>query len=446
MSGTFNFHPGSEYWGAEVVFSGLVTDISDNLIEYGEGDHKGTYTESRARFTIEENFRGAPGETIEVVSGPSSACTYEYRQGERYFVYAHRSSDGKVRASIFSRTRPLASAAEDIAYAHDMAGGENGARIVGLVQRLSVQNTTSYGQLTPLADVRVMIEGANGQRWETSTDARGQFEVKGARPGTYVVRASLAENIRVSKFEEKVYIREAATDRFAGVLFTATSLASVGGRAVDNEGKPIRSLMIDLLAAPQTGGDVDSSRPVNTAITDEEGMYEFKNVAPGSYLVAVNPSNHIGRGVPAYARSYFPGRSSAAQARVIRVRENQTLRNDDFLVPPPRKERTFTGTVVMPDGTPASSAQVSLMDANDRGSGSNPTVLTDESGHFVIKGYEGYSYWLDAVLNPNDNSQREPDRLIFAPAFKPPAKGDVPEIRLVISSPTRVPPGTRALP
>lgn len=444
--GKFNFHPGSEYWGAGIVFRGVVTDISTRLVEYGEGDHKGTHTQSLARFTVEENFRGAPDETIEVVSGPGSGCIYEYRRGERYFVYAYRSTDGKVYASIFSRTRPLASAAEDITYAHDMADGEKGARIVGLVQRVSIQPAPVYGQFTPLADVRVTIEGANDQRWETLTDEKGQFEVRGALPGFYVVRASLAENIKVSKFEEKLYIDNADNDRFAGVLFTATSFASIGGRAIDHEGKPIHALTLALLAAPQAGEDVNSAQPLDTVVTDEEGRYEFNNVAPGSYLVAVNPANHIGRDLPAYTRSYFPGRSSVAQARVIRVKENQTLRNDDFLVPPPLKERTFTGTVVMLDGTPASNALVFLRDANDKGSGSNPAVRADERGHFVIKGYEGYLYWLDAILDLNGNRPHEPDRLIFAPAFRPPSQGDVPEIRLVISSPTHVPPGDGALP
>jgi hypothetical protein len=440
-AGIFNFHPASEYWSTEFVFSGAVTDISERVVEYVEGDHKGTYAESIARFTIEENFRGATGETIEVVSGQRSACTYEYRRGERYFVYAYRTSDGKVRASVFSRTRPLASATEDIAYARDMAGGEKGARIVGLVQRLSAQDGSAYGRLTQLPSVQVAIEGVNGQRWEVMTDARGQFEVRGAPPGVYVVRARLAENLRVSKFEEKIYIEDAENERFAGVLFTASSLASIGGRALDHEGKPIRSLMIDLLPVLRSDDASKSSLPVNTLVTDEEGRYEFGNVAPGSYLLAVNPANHVGRGMPAYARSYYPGRSSAAQARVITVKENQTLLNDDFLLPPPLKERTFAGTVSMPDGTPVSGARVSLVDANDKGPTSNTSVQTDESGHFVVKGYESYSYWLDAALNP-DNSSRGPDKLMFAPAIKPPSKGDVPELRLVISSPIRVPPGS----
>jgi len=423
------------------VFIGVVTDISEKSVEYGEGDHKGTYIESVAHFKVEENFRGLQGETVEAVSGQRSACIYEYQRGERYFVYARRSSDGKLRASIFSRTRPLASAAEDLAYAHDMAGGEKGARIVGLVQRLSVQNAVTYRRLTPLADVRVTIEGVNGQRWEAMTDERGQFEVRGALPGAYVVRARLAENIRVSKFEQEIYIHRVDHNRFAGVLFTATSLASIVGRALDNDGKPIRALMIDLISVTRSGEAVNSSPPVNMVVTDEEGRYEFGNVAPGSYLVAVNPANHIGRGSPAYARSYYPGTSSAKQARVITVKENQTLLNEDFLVPPPLKERTFAGTVVMPDGTPVSGAQVTLVDANAKSSVSSTSVQTNESGHFVIKGYETYFYWLDAVLNPNDNRSREPDKIMFAPAIKLPSKGDAPETRLVISSPTRVPPG-----
>jgi hypothetical protein len=81
------------------------------------------------------------------------------------------------------------------------------------------------------------------------------------------------------------------------------------------------------------------------------------------------------------------------------------------------------------------------VDANDKGYASRTAVQTDESGHFVVKGYESYSYWLDAIFNPNDNSHRVPDTYIFAPAIKLPLKGDVPDIRLVLSSPTRVPPG-----
>lgn len=444
--GTFNFHPGSQYWSSEVVFSGLVTGISTRSVESGEGDRKGTSTESLARFTIEESFRGATDETIEIVSGPRSGCVYEYRKGERYFVYAFRSSNGKLYASIFSRTRPLASAAEDMTYAHDMTGGEKGARIVGLVQRVSIQPAPVSGQFTPLADVRVTIEGGDGQRWETLTNEKGHFEVKGAPPGFYVVRASVAENTKVSKFEEKIYIEKADNHRFAGVRFIATSLASIGGRVLDHEGQPIRALTIHLLKAPQSGGAVDSTRPLNPVVTDEEGRYEFDDVMPGSYLIAVNPANHIGREQPAYTRSYFPGKSSATQASVLRVKEYQTLRNDDFLLPPPLKERNFAGTVLMLDGTPVSNALVSLVDANDKGSASSVFVRTDESGHFVIKGYEGYSYWLNAFLDLNENHASEPDKLMFAPAIELPSKGDVPDIRLVISSPNRVPPGVDELP
>lgn len=441
--GLLHFHPSSNYWRSDAVFTGSVTEIVDASVEYGAGENKRTYTVSTARFEVEEGFRGVQGRTVEVASGQTSMCVYEYRQGERYFVYAGRSSDGKLRASIFSRTRPLADASDDLAYAHDMARGEKGARLFGLVQRLERKSARDYAQLTPQAGASISIDGLHGQHWKTITDARGQFEVRRALPGPYRIRARLAENIRVAEFEQRVYIRtDDGSNPFAGVVFTATSLGAIGGRLIDGDGQPVSRLMIDLL--PVGEAQESTHAPVATVVSDEKGEYLFEHVAPGRYRVAVNSHNHRGRSLPAYKRSYYPGVSDAAQATLLTVKENLSLRNDDFRVPPPRKERTFAGVVLMQDGAPVAGAQVSLVEVEVKSPPFPSSVQTDEVGRFVIKGYKDFQYCIEAVSNPNrSGSQSE---IIFAPAVKIPAKGEMREIRLVLSSAIRASPCYNAAP
>jgi len=431
--GKFHFHPAGDYWQWGFVFAGTVTEIVSVPVEYGEGEARRTYTERIARFEAEEWFRGERGRTVEVLSGQTSMCVYDYRQGGRYFVYARRSSDGRLRASIFSRTRPLAEAADDLAYAREIARGEEGARIIGLVQRVSRQHAHEGWSVTPVAGAAVSVEGSNGQRWDALTDARGQFEVRGARPGTFRVRARLAEKLRVSEFDETVYVpREGEGWCYAGVVFNATSLGAVAGRVVGAGGEPVPLLMLDLLPAAARSGL--ARPPFFTATSNEDGEYKFDHVPPGRYLLAVNPENHVGRKLPAYPRSYYPGVLDAASAAVIDVGENQTKRTKDFRVPPPLRERTLSGTVVAEDGTPYGRARVLLIDLDYRGP-SSLEAEAGESGRFTIKGYESFRYCIQAIDNAGAGASGAPR---FSLPVRLPASGDVRDLRLVVSPEMRV--------
>lgn len=427
--GKFHFHPAPNYWQSGAVFAGTVTEIVSVPREYGEGEQRRTYTERVARFEVEEWFRGERGRTVEVVSGQTSACVYDYRPGEKYFVYAGRSSDGRLSASLFSRTRPLAEAAADLAYARDIARGEEGARIFGLVQRFSRVHGHDWGSFAPVAGVAVSVEGHDGRRWDAVTDARGQFEVRGARPGHYVVRAQLSENLRVSKFEEGVDVREEG-GRYAGVVFNATSLGVMAGRVVDSAGKPVPRLVLDL--RPVLAAGTHPPLPAFTAVSNEAGEYKFDHVAPGRYLLSVNADNPLGRKQLAYPLSYYPGVPDAAGAAVISVRENQTVRNKDFRVPPPRRERTFSGVVVAADGTPHPGARILLNDLDYKAGPSSVETQAGADGRFEIKGHEGFRYCIEASVNGGVGAPAA-----YAPhfslPFKLPAAGDVRDVRLVIS-------------
>ena len=430
--GKFHFHPAADYWQSGAVFVGTVTDIVGVSREYGEGERKYTYTERVARFEVEEWFRGGSGRTVEVVAAHTSTCDYTYRLGEKYFVYAGRAPDGRlVSASIFSRTRPLAEAADDLAYARDMARGEEGARIIGQVRRFSRAHGHDGGGSAPVAGAAVSVEGRDGQRWDAVTDARGQFEVRGVRRGHYVVRAQLSENLRVSKFEESVDVREAGV-RYAGVVFNATSLGVMAGRAVNSAGEPVTGLMLDL--RPVIG--TTPPFPSVTATTNEDGEYKFDHVEPGRYLLSVNDANPLGHKRPAYPLSYYPGVPDATRATVINVRENQTVRNKDFRVPPPRRERTFSGVVAAEDGTPYAGARILLTDLDYKAGPSSLETRADEGGRFEIKGHEGFRYCIQAIDNGGSGAPAAGAPRFSLP-LKLPAGGDVRDLRIVVSPEAR---------
>lgn len=128
-----------EYWKTDVVFVGLVTEISHPEIAEGEN----WAPASLARFSVEDAFRGVKGKEIEIAASKRRAgiirsstddMGYRFEKGQRYLVYAHRSTTNKwVWSSICSRTRPLAEAAGDLKYIRGLSRAKPGGTILGTV-------------------------------------------------------------------------------------------------------------------------------------------------------------------------------------------------------------------------------------------------------------------------------------------------------------------------
>lgn len=67
---------------------------------------------------VGEVWKGVPGGTVALMTGAGGGdCGYDFREGERYIVYAHASPYGEptLGTSICTRTRLLADAGADLA-------------------------------------------------------------------------------------------------------------------------------------------------------------------------------------------------------------------------------------------------------------------------------------------------------------------------------------------
>ena len=417
--------PCQAYWSAAAVFAGQVTDIS--IISHDFGNGVISYRGKLVRFSLEQSFRGVDGQTVEILTGMGGGdCGYDFKQGERYFVYAYRNpGDGKLGAGICSRTMPLSKAGADLEYARAVARGKTGGIIFGIVLRYARDTYLDYGRHKGIEGVPVNIEG-NNRRLKLLTDNEGRFQLDGLPGGRYKVWTELPADLRKLSAQEVVV----TDDRCAAAEFETMSLGVIKGRLVNSEGEPASKVRVKLIPADTGGNEEKWSDREISSYTNDRGGYSFDRIPPGEYLIVVNYEGQPSEYDPPFPRAYLPGTSDLTQARVFNISEGQEIEAPDFRLPPRLVERTIEGVVVSPDGRPAVGAIVNLELTERRWIGLYRAV--DDQGRFSLKCFEGYRYLIHAEHGDGQNRMHaEPVEVLVARENEP--------VKLVITKPGRSP-------
>lgn len=437
--------PCQAFWTAEVVFTGTVTQVSHSATyEKGEGADKWHYQDRITRFTPDEVFRGTIGKQVDVVASvtmptpiilpdgspgsksTSGDCEYKFNQGERYIVYARfrKTNDGTLWVG-YNRTRPLAQADDDLRFIRGLSQAPPRVGFLfGFAKRYEqeLKSGGSPRNVSPIANARIVIEGAQQKR-ETYTDSEGKYSISDLPAGDYEVKAVFPDHL-TSYPAQKARILERGC---AEINFFTQTDGRISGTVFDAQGQPLPKMRLDLALADQ---DQNERNPqVLSAYADDEGRYEFRSVPAGRYHLGVRLTSVRDADFP-FPRAYFPGVSKPEDAKVFTLKEGEKIPNIDFVMPPRLESRTIEGIVVWPDGRPFAGAWVTMMIAEypfsfaQGGSGT-----TDDAGRFSIKGFNGLSYWINAVVNLRQGQMHaEPVDL--------PAHGDVKDVKLVITSPS----------
>ena len=90
-----------DFQDADAVFLGRVVDVS----RFGFG----------TKLRVEQSWKGVSVDEITIFTSNSS-CGYLFEKGERYLVYAHKSSDGEYYTGACSGTTNVGSAGESLAF------------------------------------------------------------------------------------------------------------------------------------------------------------------------------------------------------------------------------------------------------------------------------------------------------------------------------------------
>jgi hypothetical protein len=203
--------------------------------------------------------------------------------GESFVVYAHRTPEGHLTTSICTRTRPVSSAAEDLAYLRSLTAIVPGApaRIAGRVQLWDWSKPSGAHSIS-IGGVAVTAT-REGRSVSTRADDRGEFELTGLSLGTYELVAKAPDG-----YDSIPRTLEIHDPRGCGT----TSLllrydGRVTGRVVDSNGNGIQGLPIELLPS----ADVDKpggGSNIPKAWTAADGTFAIRLVAPGEYVLGFN--------------------------------------------------------------------------------------------------------------------------------------------------------------
>ncbi len=117
---------------------------------------------------------------------------------------------------------------------------------------------------------------------ETLTNASGQYFVNGLPDGEYVFRA-VAQGYKVSS-DQFITVENGDNleSDFVLAIHPQENKGTVNGIITDNKGQPISALVFVGLYSLD---EQDRETLVNVTKTNENGLYLFGNVEPGSYLV-----------------------------------------------------------------------------------------------------------------------------------------------------------------
>ena len=126
--------------------------------------------------------------------------------------------------------------------------------------------------------------GSPGLRWTRAveSDANGIFEVKGIGNGRFTLRATLGTRASAAA----VVVLEESPLRPAHVRLSLQTGVFVDGRVLDDTGRALVGVMVDVMAMPSDDLPVSGQ-------SGREGHYRIGPVAPGKYQVLARMENYV---------------------------------------------------------------------------------------------------------------------------------------------------------
>lgn len=385
--------PCQNYFDVDAVFLGTVQTISS--IEVTDDPAYPPYPRRIVRFAVTRAFKGVQGTSVEVTTGAGGGdCGFKFEKGGRYLVYARRTKDGsRLATSICSRTRPVATAAEDLRYLEDLPAFGAGARVYGTITHWEHDLVEGHGvSRGPVPGVYVALQGPRGA-FSATTDDKGAYEIGGIPPGFYELRAHPPEPFsqRDRPWELELRDPRACFQADFGVRYDGR----IKGSIVAGDGRPAADITVEVRPANLAG----SSRfiPTLDVRTDAFGTFEFTDVSPGRYVVGVGFSRWRNWGA-CYPRTFFPGTPDARDATVVEIGPGTHYKLQPLRLPALAAHQ-LTGVVVHQDGTPVEGAGV-VLNAGEfpRSQVANP-VKTSWEGGFSFTVCEGLTYVVDASFS-----------------------------------------------
>lgn len=370
-----------------MVFLGTVTEVLEM---------DGSFVR-RARMRVDRAWKGVSEK--ELILYDDGMCDGpDLQLGGQYLMYTGRyATGGDVPSRGCSRSRHVDDAAEDLEFLNGLSAAKPLSRIFG---GTFVRTDDWSGNDKPAPGVIITATGS-GRRLTTSSDANGLYSFRDLEPGEYTIAAE-RPGYRFLQMPDAPPVQVKARGcANVNILLRRAWPGTIEGRVQRADGSAAPAgMVVDLLTILRDEGE-ESAVWIRSAETDDDGSYEFYEVAPRQYKLALN-RDRFPTAKNAAPAIFWPDARTEAGATTIEVADAPVSGRFDFKLPPEPRRAKVTGIVLRADGKPLEQASVSISvlpnkSISDDEEASSPRV--DASGRFTWTAFSGFEYELSAATD-----------------------------------------------
>jgi hypothetical protein len=419
----------------DVVFLGTVTSSeSVPFAAASETPAQGAMPITRYRFRVDERFAGAEAPEIDIFSGGDDGdCGYRFKTGAQYLVFTHQGTDGRLFATICSGTRPANEARALLPQLRAMRKGQHVASVFGVLRRadppfLALPDDPD----DPLPDISLKLRSRD-DRFETSTDAHGVYSFYDVHAGEYRFTANLPVRMQLTQKTLGGGLPPFKIPNGACFEYNVDALPTgrIRGSVRGPDGKPLVLASVELYRA----GGYSDARPGLWSFQDARGKFDFEHIGPGRYILVFNRTNRLDPNSP-FPRAFYPGVADLSDARPIKFKDGQQLRNVIIKLREGYPVRRVRVRLEWRDGRPPGT--VTVMAKADQGENPAAQKIADGLYQFTLLESANYtvSAWEDltpkrAALRPGQTNCAEPARIETPPVAVSGSDPAIKEVTLV---------------
>ena len=312
-------------------------------------------------FRVDENFTGAPGSGVDIYSGRGGAdCSYHFRQGVRYLVFAYRSSpESAPYAYSCSDTRSIEQARGLLPQLRAMRDGTKVASLYGRLMRVQQPYSGTWADSFDQPITNTVLRAEFGHNvFKTKTDANGVYAFYDLPAGTYRMTAVLPRGLEIAQtiLSDPVPPLKLPANTCYEYDVDALPTGRIRGQVLGADGTPLHSASVELFRADNYK---EGAPGWWESQSDRKSNFEFLHVSPGDYLLVFNNPNRLDPDSP-FPRTFYSSATESSHAQVIHLADGEQLLTANIHVSGGRPTRSLIVRLMWEEGSPSDKDLVSV--------------------------------------------------------------------------------------